>query len=142
MDTAPASKAAPRRRILVGTVLTTALAAAAGAGYWWYERGLPSQASAADCRLAQRISAEAHEVASGSSRDAEDWARETATVRRSRMRDGYLGFRVAQYESWAVLTAQDSPRTPSAEDVRSLQDKARRHCTRSGVEVSMPPLGS
>lgn len=143
MDTSLAATARRRNRIVISAV-AAALAAAlvAGAGYWWHERNLPSQASAADCRLAQRIATEARQIASGPAADAETWARKTATERRSKMKDGYLGVRVSQYENWALLTARKSPDTPSAQDVREYQDKAREHCAQSGVTVSMRPLGS
>lgn len=143
MDTVPARKSGSRKRIVIGAVTAAvAVALAVGAGYWWSERDRPSQASAADCRLAQRITTEAREIASGPPADAERWARETATERRTAMKDGYLGFNVAQYEAWAVLTAQKSPEAPSAKDVRNLQGKAQQHCAQAGVTVSMPPFGS
>ncbi|MFF1277554.1 hypothetical protein ACFVZC_29785 [Streptomyces marokkonensis] len=143
VDTSPAGTARRRNRTVISAV-AAALAAAlvAGTGYWWYERSLPSQASAADCRLAQRIATEARQIASGPAADAETWARKIATERRSKMKDGYLGLRVSQYEAWALLTAQKSPDAPSAQDVGKYQDKAREHCAQSGVTVSMQPLGS
>ncbi|MGW4102108.1 hypothetical protein [Streptomyces sp. NPDC004976] len=143
MDASPAQTAPRRHRIVISTVaaaLTEGLAA--GAGYWWHEQGRPSQASTADCRPAQRIATEARQTASGPAADAETWARKTTTERRSEMKDGYLGFRVAPYEEWALLTAQKSPGAPSAKDVREFQDKAREHCAQSGVSVSVQPLGS
>ncbi|MFF6999571.1 hypothetical protein ACFY93_32185 [Streptomyces sp. NPDC008313] len=143
MDTSPAPTARRRNRIIVGAIVAAlATGLVAGASYWWNERGRPSQASAADCRLAQRIATEARKIASGPAADAKTWVRKTATERRREMKDGYLSFRVAQYEEWALLTARKSPDAPSAKDVHEYQDKAREHCAQSGVTVDMRPLGS
>jgi hypothetical protein len=144
MNTTPAQKNRSRNRTIIGVAAAAALTAslAGGAAYWWHERNLPSQASEADCRMARDIIAEAQRVSAGPAAEAEKWEKQTAQRRRTQMKDGYLGFNIAQYESYAVMTAQKSPETPTAKDVRDLQDKARGHCTDSGVELTMPPLGA
>ncbi|MFJ9658264.1 hypothetical protein ACIRPR_09905 [Streptomyces griseoflavus] len=146
MNTTPTTTATPdrkRNRLVIGAataVVTGALIA--GAGYWWLDRDELSQASAADCRLAQRIITEAEAISTGPAPDAETWWRKTGDERRARMKDGYLGAKVSQYEGWALATAQKSPEAPSAKDVRNLQEDARGHCSDSGVTLSMPPLGA
>ncbi|CAM5708461.1 hypothetical protein STENM36S_03386 [Streptomyces tendae] len=143
METTPTTKTRRRNRVVIGAAgAALTLSLAGGAGYWWHERNQASQASAADCRMARTIITEAQQVSAGPAPEAEKWERRTAQRRRTEMEDGYLGYNIAQYESWAVLTAQKSPEAPSAEDVRDLQDKARGHCADSGVSLTMPPLGA
>ncbi|WP_217140558.1 hypothetical protein [Streptomyces sp. AC627_RSS907] len=141
--TTPTPRNRNRNRLVIAAVTAvTAAALAAGAGYWWQDRDKLSQASAEDCRLAQRIITEAGEISTGSVPDAEKWWRETGDERRAQMEDGYLGAKISRYEGWAVETARKSPEAPSAKDVEKLQDEARGHCSDSGVTLTMPPLGS
>jgi hypothetical protein len=141
--TMPATPDRKRSRLVLGAVTAVTVAAlAAGAAYWWQGRDELSQASAADCRLAQHIVTEAGEISAGPVPEAEKWWRETGTERRAKMKDGYLGAKIAQYEGWALETARKSPEAPSAKDVKKLQEEARGHCVDSGVTLTMPPLGS
>ncbi|MGC9382598.1 hypothetical protein [Streptomyces sp. MH13] len=149
MNTTPATPTAPaqqnrkRNRLLIGAVTAVIVAGlAAGAGYWWQDRDELSQASAEDCRLAQRIITEAEGISTGPVPDAEKWWQETGDERRAQMKDGYLGAKISRYEGWAVETAKKSPDAPSAKDVKNLQEEAQGHCSDSGVTLSMPPLGS
>ncbi|MFC8368587.1 MULTISPECIES: hypothetical protein [unclassified Streptomyces] len=149
MSTTPTTPVTPttrnrkRNRLVIGAATAVTVAAlAAGAAYWWQDRDELSQASAEDCRLAQRIITEAEEISTGPVPDAEKWWQETGDERRAQMKDGYLGIKIAQYEGWAVETAKKSSEVPSAKDVKDLEGKARGHCSDSGVTLSMPPLGS
>ncbi|MER7489009.1 hypothetical protein ABTY20_24480 [Streptomyces sp. NPDC126497] len=143
MNTTPTTRNRKRNRLVVGAAAAAITAAlAAGAGYWWLDRDELSQASAEDCRLAQRIVTEAVEISTGPAPDAEEWWRKTGDERRAQMKDGYLGYKIATYEGWALATAQKSPEAPSAKDVKGLQGEARGHCSDSGVTLTMPPLGS
>lgn len=143
MNTTPTTQNRKRNRLVIGAA-TAVIAAAlvAGAAYWWQDRDELSQASAEDCRMAQRIITEAEEISTGPVPDAEKWWQETGDERRAQMKDGYLGAKISRYEGWALATAQKSPEAPSAKDVKDLQDKAQGHCSDSGVTLSMPPLGS
>ncbi|GAA4958146.1 hypothetical protein ADK41_27960 [Streptomyces caelestis] len=143
MNTTPTTRNRKRNRLLIGAATAAfAAALAAGAGYWWLDRDELSQASAEDCRLAQRIVTEAAEISTGPVPDAEKWWRETGDERRAQMQDGYLGAKISRYEGWALETARKSPEAPSAKDVKGLEEEARGHCSDSGVTLSMPPLGS
>ncbi|MFG2516762.1 hypothetical protein [Streptomyces sp. NPDC048584] len=141
--TAPATPDRGRNRLVIGAA-TAVIAGAlvAGAGYWWLDRDELSQASAADCRMAQRIITEAEEISTGPAPDARTWWKKTGDERRAQMKDGYLGAKVSRYEGWALATAQKSPEAPSAKDVRDLEEETRGHCSDSGVTLSMPPLGA
>jgi hypothetical protein len=143
MNTTATPQTRKRNRLVIGTA-TAVIAAAlvAGAGYWWQDRDELSQASAEDCRLAQSIITEAEEISAGPAPEAEKWWKETGDERRAKMKDGYLGAKISQYEGWALATAEKSPEAPSAKDVKDLQGEARGHCSDSGVTLSMPPLGS
>lgn len=143
MNTTPSKRNRKRNRLVIGAATAvTAAALVAGAGYWWQDRDELSQASAEDCRLAQRIVTEAGEISTGPVPDAEKWWKETGDERRAQMKDGYLGAKISRYEGWAVETARKSSEAPSAKDVENLQEEARGHCSDSGVTLSMPPLGS
>ncbi|MFI8093846.1 hypothetical protein ACIF9R_37020 [Streptomyces sp. NPDC086080] len=143
MDTTPTTQNPKRNRLVIGAV-TAVIAGAlvAGAGYWWLDRDELSQASADDCRLAQRIITEAGRISTGPAPEAEAWWKKTGDERRAQMKDGYLGAKISQYEGWALATAQKSPEAPSAKDVKNLQEEARGHCSDSGVTLTMPPLGA
>ncbi|MFJ8921610.1 hypothetical protein B046DRAFT_05389 [Streptomyces sp. LamerLS-316] len=143
MSTTPTTQNRKRNRLVIGAVAAViAVALAAGAAYWWQDRNELSQASAEDCRLAQRIITEAEAISTGPVADAEKWWRKTGDERRAQMKDGYLGAKISQYEGWALETARKSPEAPSAKDVKNLQEEAQGHCSDSGVTLSMPPLGS
>ncbi|MFF3831180.1 hypothetical protein ACFYXX_10485 [Streptomyces sp. NPDC002458] len=143
MSTTPTTPNHKRNRLVIGAVAAViAVALAAGAAYWWQDRNELSQASAEDCRLAQRIITEAGAISTGPVPDAEKWWRKTGDERRAQMKDGYLGAKISQYEGWALETARKSPEAPSTKDVKNLQEDAQGHCSDSGVTLSMPPLGS
>ncbi|MDT0405868.1 MULTISPECIES: hypothetical protein [Streptomyces] len=143
MNTTPTTPKRKRTRLVIGAA-TAVIAGTlvAGGGYWWLDRDELSQASAADCRMAQRIITEAEEISTGPAPDARTWWKKTGDERRAQMKDGYLGAKVSRYEGWALATAQKSPEAPSAKDVKDLEEEARGHCSDSGVTLSMPPLGA
>ncbi|GAA0711421.1 hypothetical protein ACOZEM_26570 [Streptomyces cellulosae] len=132
-----------RNRLILGAVAGAAVAAlAAGGAYWWQDRQELSQASAEDCRLAQRIVTEGARIAAGPAPEAEQWWQETGDERRATMEDGYLGAKISRYEGWALQTAKNPGGAPSAKDVKNLQEDAQGHCVDSGVTLALPPLGS
>ncbi|CAL9581730.1 hypothetical protein [Streptomyces sp. enrichment culture] len=132
-----------RNRLILGAVAGAAVAAlAAGGAYWWQDRQELSQASAEDCRLAQRIVTEGARIAAGPAPEAEQWWQETGDERRATMEDGYLGAKISRYEGWALQTAKNPGGAPSAKDVKNLQEDAQGHCVDSGVTLTLPPLGS
>ncbi|MGV9920268.1 hypothetical protein ACWDUK_24160 [Streptomyces cellulosae] len=132
-----------RNRLILGAVAGAAVAAlAAGGAYWWQDRQGLSQASAEDCRLAQRIVTEGARIAAGPAPEAEQWWKETGDERRATMEDGYLGAKISRYEGWALQTAKNPGGAPSAKDVKNLQEDAQGHCVDSGVTLALPPLGS
>lgn len=143
MNTTSTTRNRKRNRLVISAVTAVIFAAlVAGAGYWWQDHDKLSQASAEDCKLAQRIVTEAEQISTGPVPDAEKWWKETGDERRAQMKDGYLGAKISQYEGWALAAARNSSETPSAKDVKNLRGEAQGHCSDSGVTLSMPPLGS
>ncbi|MFJ9585854.1 hypothetical protein [Streptomyces acidicola] len=131
-----------KKAIIFGTVAAAFLVAiSAAGGYWLYERNQPSQASKADCALAQRIVDGAQDL-SHDKQAVEEWEKSTMKLRRSEMKDGYLGFRIAQYEIWAALQAKGEGTPPADKQVKELADKANRHCVDAGVTLTLPSIAS
>ncbi|BCL26360.1 hypothetical protein ACFFS2_23685 [Streptomyces aurantiacus] len=117
------------------------VAAVVAAGLWWKERNEPSQASKADCAMAQKTVDEAQELPSDKAA-VDKWAKSTAETRRSEMKDGYLGMRISTYEYWAAENAKGKGTPPSDKEVAELADKANEHCSDSGIELKFPPIAS
>ncbi|MER6086886.1 hypothetical protein [Streptomyces bluensis] len=131
-----------KKAIIFGSVAAAFLVAiSAAGGYWLYERKQPSQASKADCALAQRIVDGAQDL-SHDKAAVDEWEKDTRQLRRSQMKDGYLGFRIAQYELWAALRAKGEGTPPADKQVKELADKANRHCVDAGVTLTLPPIAS
>ncbi|BFO20890.1 hypothetical protein SHKM778_72780 [Streptomyces sp. KM77-8] len=134
MNTTPTTPNRKRTRLVIGAA-TAVIAGAlvAGAGYWWLDRDELSQASAADCRMAQRIITEAEKISTGPAPDAQTWWKKTGDERRAQMKDGYLGAKVSRYEGGrsrpprsprsAVREGREEPRGRGAGPLLGL----RRH---------------
>ncbi|MFJ8107220.1 hypothetical protein [Streptomyces sp. NPDC096132] len=134
----------PRRTkaiVLGSLVLALSAVLATAAGFWWQERNRPSQASKADCALAQQIVDDAQKLP-GDKVAVDKWEQDTMKMRRARMKDGYLGFNVAQYEEWATDKARGEGTPPSDKQVLKLSDKANEHCADAKVAITFPPLAS
>ncbi|WP_181805569.1 hypothetical protein [Streptomyces shenzhenensis] len=123
----------------VGVVLAAVVAAVAA--YGWHEHNKPSQASAADCRLAQRIVDEAQRLPKDA-KAADAWGRRTATMRRAQMKDGYLGAQISNYEGWAVLHAKGEGEPPAGKELARIAKEANSHCTDAGITLTLPAFGS
>ncbi|MGW5868833.1 hypothetical protein ACWFRJ_42590 [Streptomyces sp. NPDC055239] len=143
-DTVPGTVAKRRHNPkiwITGIIAALVLAAAAGGAYWWNERSKPSQASAADCALAQKIIDGAQDLP-GDKADVAKWLKDTQELRRKGMTDGYLGLQVAKYESWAADNATGEAKAPSKSVQQKTADTANSHCTDSGRTLRFPPIGS
>ncbi|MGP4049988.1 hypothetical protein [Streptomyces sp. 2A115] len=130
------------RSILVGLIATLFLTVIAVAGSnWWNERSAPSQASKADCALAQKIVDDAQELPSGKAA-VEEWWQSTGELRRSQMKDGFLSAQISIYEGWAFQHAKGEGTAPAEREVDQLTKKANTHCTDAGVKLAFPPIAS
>ncbi|WP_416986568.1 hypothetical protein [Streptomyces sp. T028] len=138
-----ATKRPRRKKAIVFGSLALALSAviAGSAAYWWNEHNKLSQASKADCALAQRIVDDAQNLPSDKAAVVK-WEQDTMKMRRAQMKDGYLGFRVAQYEIWAADKAKGVGTPPSDREVSKLSDKANAHCAEALMMITFPPLAN
>jgi hypothetical protein len=137
--------ARPRRRLafLIGSLAFVVLVGAGVAGgSWWHERKQPSQASKADCALAQQIIDGAQQLPTDDKQAVDKWEKDTATLRRARMKDGYLGFTIAQYEGWATTKAKGGTGELTKKDLLHIADQANSHCAEAEVTLEFPALNS
>lgn len=114
----------------------------AGGAYWWKQRSAPSQASAADCALAQKIIDEARKLPQDKAA-VETWLKDTRELRRKQMKDGFLGLQISNYETMAAdhaLGKDDGMATPEAQT--KMRDTANSHCTEAKRTLVMPRIGS
>ncbi|MGW0821751.1 hypothetical protein [Streptomyces sp. NPDC002845] len=131
-----------KKAMLFGVVALVLFAVmAAAAGFWWNERSKPSQASKADCLLAQKIVDDAQELPSGKAA-VEEWWQSTGELRRSQMKDGFLSAQISIYEGWAFQHAKGEGTPPADREVDQLTKKANGHCADAGVKLAFPPIAS
>ncbi|MFC3577412.1 hypothetical protein ACFOZ0_29890 [Streptomyces yaanensis] len=109
------------------------------AGYWWHEHNRPSQASKADCVLAQQLVDSTRQIPSDKA--AVDKWEKSAQQRRYQLKDGYLGASISNYEGLAAQNARGEG-APSVKEVRHLQDQASGHCVDANVKLSFPSISS
>jgi hypothetical protein len=131
------------KALLFGVVAVVILMAAAGVGgaYWWQQRNEPSQASAADCVLAQQIIDEAQNLPRDKAAVAK-WQAATGKLRRTRMQDGYLGLQIAIYEGWAAYHATGQGAAPTKQELAKMASTANSHCHEAKRTLVVPPIAS
>ncbi|WP_326807653.1 hypothetical protein OHB04_15665 [Streptomyces sp. NBC_01775] len=141
-DTTIDSKAPRNRKAWVlGVVAAVFLAALGGGTYWWQQRSQPSQASAADCALAQKIVDQTRNLPKD--KDAvTKWQQDTQDLRHKKMRDGYLGLQISKYESWAAEDAKGQGPAPKKSKQKETADTANSHCKDAKRTLTFPPVGS
>lgn len=142
-DTAAGPKAPRGRKLWALGVAAAVVLAVLGAGgaYWWQERGKPSQASAADCALAQDILDRTRQLPR--EKDAvTKWQKNTRELRSEKMKDGYLGLQISKYESWAAEHAKGESQGPGKAELKKTADAANSHCTEAERTLTFPTVGS
>lgn len=72
---------------------------------------------------------------------ASAWEKKTATLRRAKM-DGYLGYKIAQYEGWAVANAKGDANPASAKEQAAVAEKANQFCADAKVKLTFPSISS
>jgi hypothetical protein len=120
----------PKLLRLVGLgVLTVAIltAVAVGGNYAWQKRFGPSQASPADCALAQKIIEEAQTLPADQAK-VDQWLKEKHTQRFADMKDGYLGLQISRYEYWAGVKATGNGERPTTAEFADMTKEANSHC--------------
>jgi hypothetical protein len=130
------------RKTLVFSVVTLVVLAAVAttAGIWWKQRhDQLSQASKADCHLAQDLVDSAQQIPKDKA-GIETWVKSEQRLR-SRLQDGYLGANISAYNGWAAQRARGEGE-PSQKEVQQVADTANGHCSEAGVKLTFPPLSS
>ncbi|MFE6696534.1 hypothetical protein [Streptomyces sp. NPDC057718] len=131
-----------KRWVFGGVAVVLLAAIGIGGSYWWQERQEPSQASAEDCALAQKIVNQTRDLPEGKDAVAQ-WRRDTQALRHEKMDDGYLGLQIAKYEGWAASVAEgEGSPPPSRAEQRTMADTANSHCGDAGHTIRFPPIGS
>jgi uncharacterized membrane protein len=129
-----------RKGITSGLVVVAVLmAVGVGGAYWWYQRTRPSQASAADCALAQNIIDQAQKLPRDKAA-VEKWQKDTRQLRITRLKDGFLGVEIAGYEGWAANRATGEGPTPTTEQLAEMTRNANSHCTAAKRTLVFPPI--
>jgi hypothetical protein len=120
-------------------VIAILMAVTAGGAYWWYQRNLPSQASAADCALAQTIIDQAQTLPRDKAA-VEKWQKDTRQLRITQLKDGFLGVEIAGYEGWAANRATGEGPTPTKQELAEMTKNANSHCEAAKRTLVFPPI--
>jgi hypothetical protein len=129
-----------KKAVLFGAIAAVVLVAAAVAGnYWWTEHKRPSQASKADCALAQQLVDAAKDIPSDKA-GIDKWEK-TAQQSRKQLKDGYLASNISNYHGMAATNARGEG-TPAKKKLMQVSDKANEHCADALVVITFPPLSS
>ncbi|MET7574307.1 hypothetical protein ABZT04_38390 [Streptomyces sp. NPDC005492] len=131
----------PRVKVLVFGIVAIVILAALGTGgaYWWHQHNAPSQASAADCALAQRIIDEAQKQDKST---VAKWAEHMHDLRMAQMKDGYLGLQIARYEGSIAAHLTGKGEVPTKADLADMSSQANSHCTAVKRTLVFPPLAA
>ncbi|WP_152771918.1 hypothetical protein [Streptomyces spongiae] len=139
VSTVPASKRT-KKAVLFGAIAAVVLVAAAVAGnYWWTEHNRPSQASKADCALAQQLVDSVKEIP-GDKAGIEKWEKSVQQGRKQ-LKDGYLAFNISNFHGMAAMKAKGEG-APTEKRVTEVSDKANEHCADARAVIEFPPLAS
>ncbi|MEV1063263.1 hypothetical protein [Streptomyces sp. NPDC050263] len=129
-----------KKAVLSGAIAAVILVAAAVAGnYWWTEHNRPSQASKADCALAQQLVDAAKEIPSDKAGVAK-WEK-TVQKGRAQLKDGYLASSISNFHGMAAAKAKGEG-APTEKMLTETSDKANEHCADAVVVITFPPLSS
>ncbi|GAA2678085.1 MULTISPECIES: hypothetical protein [Actinosynnema] len=121
---------------MLGVVIALVAAGAFFGIRWWNDYKRVSQASVEDCRTAVRIIEEGKALGPDPA-EAERWQEQTGELRKG-MEDGYLGYRIAVYEGWAVAVATGNPDRVDRAGIAESMAAAREHCEDARVDLPFP----
>jgi hypothetical protein len=136
MTTSTIRASAAPRIVLAGFAAVAIVAAVLGGAYLWHRHFAPSQASAADCALAQNIIDQAQHLPSDPAAVAK-WENDMHNLRMAKMKDGYLGGNISSYEIWAGDKATGKGQLPTAQEFNSDTAAANSHCA---TKLTFPAL--
>jgi hypothetical protein len=128
------------KALVFGTVAIAILAVVGtGGAYWWHQHNLPSQASAADCALAQKIIDEAQKQDKST---VTKWLKDVRELRYAEMKDGYLSGQIGRYEGATATHLTGKGETPTKADVADISKQANVHCTAVKRTLVFPPIAA
>ncbi|WP_157239390.1 hypothetical protein [Catenuloplanes japonicus] len=110
-----------------------------GVTYIWDKRFGPSDASAADCRLAQQLFDRAQTPPKDDAA-AETWEQEIRQVRYTQLVDQGISTEIGHYVRWQRAKATGQGHLPTAEEFDDMLDLAIGGCENSGVDLNIPAL--
>lgn len=129
-----------KKAVLFGALAVVVLLAAAVAGnYWWTEHKKPSQASKADCVLAQELVGAAKEIP-GDKAGIAKWEK-AVQEGRAQLKDGYLASSISNFHGMAAAKAKGEG-APTEKMVTETSDKANEHCADARTVITFPSLSS
>jgi hypothetical protein len=135
-----------RRKTSVGTVVLGGAAAVAvmaavavSGNYLWQKQAGPTQASKADCVLAQQLFDRA-QAGPGDATKAAAWETEIRQIRYTKLADEGLSTQVGKYVYWATVKATGAGEKPTVTEVDKVLKEAKGHCGDSGVNLVIPVI--
>ena len=128
------------RLLVLGAVTAVVLGGVAyGVDYLWQKRFGPSQASAADCRQAQRLFDQVAQRPPAKPGKADEWVSEVRPQWLQLTNHGLATPGLRYSAMVARKTSGDEPQ-PTQADYQDVLDEANGHCEASGVKITIPPL--
>ncbi|MFI6279231.1 hypothetical protein [Streptomyces sp. NPDC050988] len=125
------------KALVLGIVAVAILAVGAGGAYWWHQRNLPSQASEADCALAQKIIDEAQKQDKST---VTKWLKDVRELRYAEMKDGYLAGQIGRYEGAMATHLTGKGEMPTKAEMADMSQQANSHCTDVKRTLVFPPI--
>ncbi|MFH8470908.1 hypothetical protein [Streptomyces sp. NPDC017991] len=130
----------PRKTLVFGIVALVAFAViATTAAIWWKQHNKLSQASKADCQLAQDLIDSAQQIPKDEA-GIEKWVKAERKLR-AQLHDGYLGANISAYNGWAAQRAKGEGKPPQKQ-IRRVADSANDHCADADVKLTFPSLSA
>ncbi|MCX4908943.1 hypothetical protein [Streptomyces sp. NBC_00878] len=127
------------KALVLGVVAVAILVVGAGGAYWWHQHNLPSQASAADCALAQKIIDEAQKQDKST---VTKWLKDVRELRYAEMKDGYLSGQIGRYEGATATHLTGEGEASTKAELADMSKQANAHCTAAKRTLVFPPIAA
>ena len=128
------------RMAVFGVVAVLILGGVAfGVTYVWDKRFGPSDASAADCRLAQQLFDRAQTPPTDPVA-AETWDQEIRQIRYTQLQDLGISTEIGKYVRWQAAKATGQGELPTAAEFDEMLDLTIGGCENSGVDLRIPAI--
>ena len=125
--------------LILGAVTAVVLGGVAyGVNYVWQKRFGPTQASAEDCRQAQRLFDEVAQRPPAKPGQVDQWVAEVRPQWMQLTNDGLQSQGLVY--SWMVARKSSGEQPPTQDGYQRMLDEAHGHCEGSGVKLKIAPL--